>query len=87
MTSSSPLRVGVLLCGPVQLLDLAAVDLLGMVTPEYLRLCGLPPHVVALGQELAFSYIAEGKKAGETEVVTAGAKIMTTVSNTMARMG
>lgn len=80
MTSSSPLRVGVLLCGPVQLLDLAAVDLLGMVTPEYLGLCKLLPQVVALGRELEFSYIAEGKKEGETEVVTAGAKIMTTVS-------
>jgi hypothetical protein len=78
--SSSPLRVGVLLCGTVQLLDLAAVDLLGMVTPEYLRMCRIPDQLVALGQPIEFAYIGEGKKAGEVLETTASAKIVMTVS-------
>ena len=79
MTSPSPLRVGVLHCGPVQLLDLAAVDLLGMLTPESLRASQFPDELVALGTEIEFRYFGEGKKEGETIFVTADLKVVMTV--------
>ena len=79
MTSTSPLRVGVLLCGPVQLLDLAAVDLFGMLTPEYLRACQLPDQLVSLGPTIEFRYIGEGKKEGEILETTSDVKVVMTV--------
>jgi hypothetical protein len=60
---SQSLKVGVLLCsGGVQLLDLAAVDLIAMMSSTYLRTCGLPETVVATGHEVKFHYIADGVK-------------------------
>ncbi|KAJ5510331.1 DJ-1 domain InhA-type [Penicillium expansum] len=55
---SSPLRIGVLLVGTVQLLDLSAVDLLYMTTPEYLQECSLPQPLVDLGRACEIHYIA-----------------------------
>lgn len=57
-TMSSPLRIGVLLVGTVQLLDLSAVDLLYMTTPEYLQECSLPQPLVDLGRPCEIHYIA-----------------------------
>ncbi|EKV04465.1 ThiJ/PfpI family protein [Penicillium digitatum] len=54
----SPLRIGVLLVGTVQLLDLSAVDLLYMTTPEYLQECSLPQPLVNLGRACEIHYIA-----------------------------
>ncbi|KAI5122023.1 hypothetical protein M0805_008014 [Coniferiporia weirii] len=62
ITSASgpgPLKVGVLLCGNVQLLDAAAVDLFTMMTPWYLRACQLPDSIVALGRDVKFHYIKD----------------------------
>ncbi|KAL5523975.1 hypothetical protein ACEPAG_8148 [Sanghuangporus baumii] len=70
MTQS--LKIGVLLCsGVVQLLDLAAVDLLAMLSSNYLRLFGLPEDVVALGHEVKLHYIADAVKGeAPTESLT-----------------
>ena len=79
MSSPPPLRVGVLLCGPVQLLDIAAVDLLGMATPEYIKLCGMPDALVSIGHPTEFKYIGEGKKPGDIIEVTSTMKVVMTV--------
>ncbi|KAJ5592461.1 hypothetical protein N7537_009365 [Penicillium hordei] len=55
---STPLRIGVLLVGTVQLLDLSAVDLLYMTTPEYLQECSLPQPLIDLGRPCEIHYIA-----------------------------
>ncbi|KAJ5372617.1 DJ-1 domain InhA-type [Penicillium concentricum] len=55
---SLPLRIGVLLVGTVQLLDLAAIDLLYMTTPEYLQECSLPQPLVDMGRPCEIHYIA-----------------------------
>ncbi|KAJ5210776.1 DJ-1 domain InhA-type [Penicillium cf. griseofulvum] len=52
------LRIGVLLVGTVQLLDLAAIDLLYMTTPEYLQECSLPQPLVDMGRPCSIDYIA-----------------------------
>ena len=81
--SSNPqaLHVGVLLFNGAQLFDAAAVDLLGMLTPEYLQHCRLPDQLVALGQEMVFHYIAESRVEGEDSVnLTAAFGCKVTVS-------
>ncbi|KAL5528230.1 hypothetical protein ACEPAF_7366 [Sanghuangporus sanghuang] len=79
MTQS--LKVGVLLCsGVVQFLDIAAVDLLAMLSSAYLRLCDLPENVVALGHEVKLHYIADAVKgeAPTESLTTAGARVRIT---------
>ncbi|EFQ98453.1 hypothetical protein MGYG_01481 [Nannizzia gypsea CBS 118893] len=47
---SKPLRIGVLLTYSVQLLDLAAVDLFGMMSKDYItEIDVLPPNIASLG--------------------------------------
>ncbi|KAJ5618230.1 hypothetical protein N7528_006873 [Penicillium herquei] len=58
--NSSPLHIGVLLVDIVQLLDLAAIDLLFMTCPEYLAELGVPKPLVELGRPCKVSYIALG---------------------------
>ncbi|KIX93183.1 uncharacterized protein Z520_11037 [Fonsecaea multimorphosa CBS 102226] len=62
MTSTTPtatsLRVGILLIPPVQLLDASAIDLFGMLTPEYLEACGLPKPLADLAIPVEIHYIA-----------------------------
>ncbi|KAJ5953616.1 hypothetical protein N7454_000512 [Penicillium verhagenii] len=55
---SEPLHVGVLLVDIVQLLDLAAVDLLFMTSPEYLTELGVPKPIIDLGRPCKISYIS-----------------------------
>ncbi|KAJ6003400.1 hypothetical protein N7451_005947 [Penicillium sp. IBT 35674x] len=55
--ASKPLHIGVLLVDVVQLLDLAAVDLLFMTCPEYLKELGVPKPIVDLGRPCKISYI------------------------------
>lgn len=61
MTESKPLplRIGVVMTDSVQLLDLAAVDLFFMATPEYLEVCGLPKPVTTLGKPCEIYYIGK----------------------------
>jgi len=73
------LHVGILLLSPVQFLDIGPVDILGMMTPEYLRVCKLPEPLVAKGQPFVFHYISESGK-GSHCMTTAGAQILITDS-------
>lgn len=54
-----PLRIGILLVDSVQLLDLAAVDLLWMATPEYIKDIGMPKPLEDLGRPCKIHYIGQ----------------------------
>ncbi|KAH8112462.1 class I glutamine amidotransferase-like protein [Phellopilus nigrolimitatus] len=68
---NAPLRVGMLLCGEVQLLDAAAVDLFAMLTPAYLRACKLPETIVAQGHDIEFRYITDSVKSADAALTHA----------------
>ncbi|KAJ5555091.1 hypothetical protein N7461_003561 [Penicillium sp. DV-2018c] len=53
-----PLRIGVLLIGTIQLLDLATIDLLYMTSPTYLTSLSLPQTLVSMGRPCEFHYIS-----------------------------
>ncbi|PGH14261.1 hypothetical protein AJ80_06001 [Polytolypa hystricis UAMH7299] len=57
MASPSPLRIGVLLAYPVQLLDLSSVDLFAMASKSYLSSCNLPSSITSLAIESEIYYI------------------------------
>ncbi|CAI7578126.1 unnamed protein product [Penicillium glandicola] len=78
---SLPLRIGVLLIGTVQLLDLSSVDLLYMTTPEYLQECSLPQPLVDMGRACEIHYIAHDG-ANETVNTTSQMSIQLTDSLT-----
>lgn len=84
-TTSRPLQVGVLLISElVQLLDLAPIDLLTTLQPEYLDACGLPEWIVALAIESKIHYITED---GEKPVkMTSGVRIQPTVGDESSRL-
>lgn len=63
------LRVGVLLPAPVQLLDASAIDLFGMLTPEYLEACKLPAPLTKLAIPVSIEYI--GPEPTSSDVPTA----------------
>lgn len=69
----SSLRIGVLMVGPVQLLDVAAVDLFGMISKEYLATMHMDA-ILALARDVEIVYISESGK-GSVSPTTAGAKI------------
>jgi hypothetical protein len=77
---SRPLQVGVLLISDlVQLLDLAPIDLLTSLQPEYLNACELPEGIVALGIKSDIHYMIED---GEKPVnMTSGVRIQPTGSD------
>lgn len=55
---SPPLRIGVLILPPVQLLDVSPVDLFYIADKEYLEICNLPRPITALGLNTTTTYIA-----------------------------
>ena len=57
MADSKFFRVGVLLTSPVQLLDLAPVDLFGMLHRDYLETCKMPKPILDLSQPVEIEYI------------------------------
>ncbi|OGE54216.1 hypothetical protein PENARI_c006G02527 [Penicillium arizonense] len=63
---SQVLRIGVLLVGSVQLLDLAAVDLLYMATPEYLNSSSLTQALIDMGRPCQIHYIGQGGASNMT---------------------
>ncbi|KAL5340290.1 hypothetical protein BJX70DRAFT_396800 [Aspergillus crustosus] len=71
--NSHPLVVGVLLVSDlVQLLDLAPIDVLTTLQPEYLVTCGLSDEIVAQAVSIDIHYITED---GTTSVaMTSGVK-------------
>ncbi|KAJ6111915.1 hypothetical protein N7523_007976 [Penicillium sp. IBT 18751x] len=66
----TPLRVGVLLVDSVQLLDLAAVDLLFMATPEYLKEIGMPKPLQDLGRPCEIHYIGRDGPNAQSPVTS-----------------
>ncbi|KAJ6027150.1 DJ-1 domain InhA-type [Penicillium canescens] len=63
---SQILRIGVILVGSVQLLDLAAVDLLYMATPEYLNSSSLTQALIDMGRPCQIHYIGQGGASNMT---------------------
>ena len=57
--ATSPIRIGVLLLPPVQLLDVSAVDLFGMLTKDYLTACRLPQPLINGALPIEIKYISE----------------------------
>ncbi|KXG46090.1 DJ-1 domain, InhA-type [Penicillium griseofulvum] len=76
------LRIGVLLVDTVQLLDLAAIDLLYMTTPEYLQECSLPQPLVDMGRPCSIHYIANTVKGENTVNTTSQMTVQLTNSPT-----
>ncbi|EFW23277.1 hypothetical protein D8B26_006774 [Coccidioides posadasii str. Silveira] len=56
-SKSNPLRIGVLISGWVQLLDLAVIDLFAIMSPGYIKTCHLPQSIVDLAVPLKIHYI------------------------------
>ncbi|KAJ5965649.1 hypothetical protein N7481_012363 [Penicillium waksmanii] len=81
MATLNPLRVGVLLVDTVQLLDIAAVDLLFMTDPEYIKEIGMPKSMQELGRPCQVHYIGRGE-AKEHSPVTANMELSLTDSLT-----
>lgn len=65
-----PLRVGVVLVDSVQLLDLAAVDLIFMTTPEYIEEIGLPKPLQDLGRPCEIHYIGRDGANAQSPVTS-----------------
>ena len=80
--SGEPIKVGVLIVGSevIQLLDLAAIDVLGSCDPAYLRVCLFPDELVAKSRPIEVSYIGE-KGAGSHAILSSDARILITVSD------
>ncbi|KAL8768352.1 MAG: hypothetical protein Q9209_005386 [Squamulea sp. 1 TL-2023] len=77
MSYPSSLKVGVLLCGPVQLMDVAPVDMLGMLDKKYVEIAHLPEQIASKALDIEFYFINE---TGEgPHPMTAGFKIAVTV--------
>ena len=78
--TEEPLVVGVLLVGDgTQLLDVAPVDLLGMMQKSYLKTCELPQEIWEQGiDDIKWHYISEEGVGLHT--MTAGVHINATVS-------
>lgn len=66
----APLRVGVLLVDTIQLLDLAAVDLLFMATPDYMVEIGMPKPLQDLGRPCEFHYIGRDGPNSQSPVTS-----------------
>lgn len=74
------LKAGVLLVGGgVQLLDLAAVDVLGSCDPGYLKAAGLPDALLSKARPVEILYIAESG-VGSNAPLTSNGNILITVS-------
>ncbi|KAI4239330.1 MAG: hypothetical protein L6R40_005545 [Gallowayella cf. fulva] len=79
MSSSSPLKVGILLLSSgVQLMDVAPVDMLGMLEKGYVQACQLPEHLVAKALNIEYYFVNE---TGEgPNQMTGGFKVAVTHS-------
>ncbi|RDL34533.1 PfpI endopeptidase-like protein [Venustampulla echinocandica] len=80
MAATKQLRIGVFIPASVQLLDLSGIDLFDMITPEYLKLCGLPPPLISLGVPSTIHYISVPEKGSHVELT---AKVVLQVSRTI----
>ncbi|KAI4258979.1 MAG: hypothetical protein LQ352_000975 [Teloschistes flavicans] len=59
----NPLKLGIFLCSEgVQLLDVAPIDMLGMLEKSYLAACGLPQAMIENGLDIEYYFINEEGK-------------------------
>lgn len=85
MSNSSPLVFGVLLAtAGVQLLDFAALDVLAIFSPDYLKEVPISDSLKAYGRPIEFKYIVDQVKGnGEAPnhvALTGNSKVVITVS-------
>jgi transcriptional regulator GlxA family with amidase domain len=73
--SATPVRIGVLLIGTVQMLDLSPIDLFGMLNKEYLEACRLPAPLVALAVPVEIVYISESGAGINDLTASAGLRV------------
>lgn len=82
------IHIGVFIPKTVQLLDLSPIDLFGMISPEYLRVCQLPGPLIALGISSTIHYISRPESGTHVEL-TANAflKVTKTINDTEVQPG
>lgn len=74
------IKVGIIfITEPIQLLDVAPIDILGMMEPSYLRALGLPETFCAKGIDFEYHYVNETGKGPNQ--MSAGFKLAVTVSS------
>jgi transcriptional regulator GlxA family with amidase domain len=79
--SATTVRIGVLLIGTVQLLDVSPIDLFGMLTKEYLQACRLPAPLVALAVPVDIVYISESGTGINGLTASAGLRVSADLNN------
>ncbi|KAH8812949.1 ThiJ/PfpI family protein [Xylogone sp. PMI_703] len=78
MSQSKPIRIGVYIPGDSQLLDTACIDLLAMMSKEYLSLIPvLPKHIVDIAPSVTILYITS-EENGDAIPLTASMTIHAT---------
>ncbi|KAI1962480.1 hypothetical protein LOZ58_002822 [Ophidiomyces ophidiicola] len=69
-SQEQPLQIGVLLCGVVQLLDLAVIDLFAILHPDYLAKCDVSQSVLDQAVPSTIHYIGQSSSAELTGSIT-----------------
>lgn len=83
-TTTAPQTVGIkvgiiFITEPIQLLDVAPIDIMGMMEPSYLRALGMPEDFCAKGIEFEYHYVNETGKGPNQ--MSAGFKLAVTVTS------
>ncbi|KAI4278260.1 MAG: hypothetical protein LQ337_001141 [Flavoplaca oasis] len=76
MSSTTPLKVGVLLCSTTQLMDVAPLDMLGMIDKFYAQ--SYPEHIAANALEIKYYFVNETGESPHS--MTGGFKLAVTHS-------
>lgn len=84
ITTTAPQKAGIkvgiiFITEPIQLLDVAPIDILGMMEPSYLRALGMPETFCAKGIEFEYHYVNETGKGPNQ--MSAGFKLAVTVTS------
>lgn len=88
MTAPKHLQIGVFFPKSVQLLDLSPIDLLAMMSPEYLRACQLPEPLIALGIPSTIHYISVPENGGHVELTASAIlKVSKTIDDPEVQAG
>ncbi|CAL8580329.1 hypothetical protein XPA_006057 [Xanthoria parietina] len=78
MSPPSPLKVGVLLCSATQLMDVAPLDMLGMLDKHWVQTAQLPEYLASKALDIEYCFINE---TGESpHPMTGGFKLAVTHS-------
>lgn len=74
--AAPPIRIGVLLLAPTQLLDVSPVDLFSMFTKDYLSACRLPQPLINGALPVEITYISESGSGSIAEcTASAGLRV------------